>query len=96
MEKNVPRDLEEINDYDTFLILYFNKDCIYENGFKNDYRNGISFIINRENNTKLRSKETLIIYKDFGIEIHFNEVIKTLFGFFYNYKDNIYPIFSIN
>ena len=62
LENNVPRDLEEIDDYDSYFILYFNQDCTYKNGFKNDFRNNISFIINREKNTNLTSEETLVIH----------------------------------
>ena len=37
-----------INQYDSYMVLYFKEDCNYSKGFKNNYRKNISFIINRE------------------------------------------------
>ena len=82
------RDMEEINQYDSYMILYFRKDCKYTKDFKNNYRKNINFIINRENGNKLTSEETLIIHKGFGIEIHFNSSVKDLQYFFDRFSDN--------
>ena len=87
--ENIKRYLEEKDEYDNFIVLYFKQNCNYSEGFKNKYRKDISFIINRENNnTKIDSGEKLIINKNFGIEIHFNESIKNLQYFFDLYEDN--------
>ena len=87
--ENISRYLEEKDEYDNFIVLYFKEDCEYSEGFKNKYREDISFIINRENNnTKIDSGERLIINKNFGIEIHFNKSIKNLQYFFDYYEDN--------
>ena len=77
-----------INQYDSYMVLYFKEDCNYSKGFKNNYRKNISFIINRENDYNLTSEETLIIHKGFGIEIHFNSSIRDLGYFFHRYSDN--------
>ena len=82
LNQNYSRDLEEKNEYDTYIILYFKQNCSYSSGFYNYYRNGISFIINRENNTKIKRNELLMINKDFGIEIHFNVYVENLNNFF--------------
>ena len=87
--ENYIRNLDRNNEYDTMIILYFKEDCNYSTGFKNNYRKIISFIINRENNTKLTSQEELIIHTGFGIEIHFNASVKDLKYFFstsYDYR----------
>ena len=84
-KENTQRYLEE-DEYDTFVILYF-KDCNYSKGFKNEYRNDISFIINRENNNKLTGEETLIVQQGFGIEIHFNRKVRKLGTFSSSFKD---------
>ena len=77
-----------INQYDSYMVLYFKEDCNYSKGFKNNYRKNISFIINRENDYNLTSEETLIIHKGFGIEIHFNSSVRDLGYFFHRYSDN--------
>ena len=70
------------DEYDTYIVLYFKEDCSYSEGFKNNYRSNISYILNRENNNKLTSEETLIIRKEIGIEIHLNSPIMRLDTFF--------------
>ena len=77
IEKNTHRYLEEFV-YDTYVILYFKEDCNYSEGFKNAYRNDISFIINQENNDTLTSEDSFIAHKNFGIEIHFNITVTRL------------------
>ena len=70
--------MEEQKEYDSYMLLYFKEDCNYSRGFKNEYRNNISFIINRKNNSKLKSEDELIISKDICIEIHFDKNINNL------------------
>ena len=95
-KENTQRFLEEEVEYDTFVILYF-KDCNYSKGFKNEYRNDINFIINRENNNKLTGEETLIVHQGFGIEIHFNRKVRKLGNFFSGFKDkNMEYLISID
>ena len=77
LEENTKRNLEGANGSDNYMLIYFNEDCYYQQ-FSNIYRTEISFIINKENNANLTSKETLIIQKRFGIEIHFNKAIRNL------------------
>ena len=96
-QENLQRGLAKLEEYDTYIILYFKEDCNYSEGFKNEYRNNISFIIERENNTKLNSEETLFINKNFGIEIHFNSIINNLNYFFSrNYDENMKYLISID
>ena len=78
--ENGQRYLED--EFDNFMILYYEEDCYYYGGFKNEFRNDIRFIINRENNNNLTSEEELIIHKNFGIEIHFNQKVINLSRFF--------------
>ena len=79
--KNVPRNLE--NEYDNYIVLYYNHDCSYLSGFNNSYRNDIDFIINKENNySPLSISEEFNIHEGFGIEIYFNKPIKNLEHFF--------------
>ena len=64
--ENASRYLQESNKFDdNYILLFFKEDCQYSQGFKNDFRNSISYIINRENNSNLTSEETLIVHKDF-------------------------------
>ena len=77
-EDNIKRNLAE----DNYISLYFNSNCTYSQGFKNNYRNGISYIINKENNKQLTDEDTLIINENFGIEIHFNIISINLEYFF--------------
>ena len=79
---NIQRNLNEVDEYDTYMVLYFKQDCNYSEGFNNGFRNDISFIINTETNTRLSSAQQLIIHKNFGIEIHFNRTIQNLRNFF--------------
>ncbi len=94
-QEHKPRYLEEDN-YDSYAILYFKEDCNYSEGFKNEIRNGISFIFNRENGKKLTREESFIAHKGFGIEIHF-KIITTLEAFFSSlYDDNMEYLISID
>ena len=66
-------------------------------GFQNDYRNDLSFIINKENKEKLTGEDELIIHKDFGIEIHFNTAVKNLEFFFdTDFDENMNLLISID
>ena len=68
------RNLED--KLNNFMVLYYKEDCYYYNGFQNEFRYNISFVINRENNYNLTSEEELIVSPNFGIEIHFNQNLK--------------------
>ena len=46
---------------DNFMVLYYKEDCYYYDGFQNEFRYNISFVINRENNYNLTSEEELIV-----------------------------------
>ena len=79
--EKVPRNLE--NEFNNYIVLYYNHDCSYQDGFKNPYRNDIDFIINKENNySPLSISEEFNIHEGFGIEIYFNKPIKNLYHFF--------------
>ena len=66
---------------DNYIIIYFNKDCYYPSGFTNIFRNNISYIFNDKTKMKYSGQEYLPIYRAFGIEIHFNTTIKSLYFF---------------
>ena len=96
IQENTHRYLEALG-YDTYVTLYFKVDCNYSEGFKNAYRNGISFIINRENSDKFKSEDAFIAHKNFGIEIHFNRTITNLRSFFSSHLDkNMEYLISID
>ena len=96
-KENAPRNLQEANNYDSYIILKFNEDCSYSNGFKNNYRNDISYIINKESNARITSEEKLEINKDFGIEIHFSSPVISLAYFFHlNYDKNMQFLESVD
>ena len=80
--REVKRYLDNDDENDSYMVLYFKENVNYPWGFKNDYRKNINFIINRENNARLTSEEALTINKDFGIEIHYNIRIANLEQFF--------------
>ena len=66
-----------------FAVLYFDKDTIYESGFKNKYREGtINFIINRDRYTKLPDTYKFRVKKGHKIEVYFNSNIKSLNYYF--------------
>ena len=75
------RNLDESNTNDSYIVIYFNDDCNYKE-FYNIYRRNITYIINKETNTKLTSRTALDIHKGFGIEIHFDIIVKNLEYFF--------------
>ena len=79
---NVETGMCESNNY---ISLYFNQDCVYENGFFNIYRN-ISFI-NYENTT-INDNNKLNIISGTKLEIHFNYGITTMEKFFAKEEDN--------
>ena len=80
--KETPRGLQEQNKSDSYMVLYFSDDCNYSKGFKNEYRNNIRFIVNRQNGLILSDEEVLDINKDSVIEIHFDLFINNLSYFF--------------
>ena len=88
IKENSPRYLQEKNTSDSYMILYFTDNCNYPNGFKNEYRHGIRFIVQRQNNYTLSIEKELSINKDFGIEIHFNSNITNLNNFFSSSSDD--------
>ena len=88
-----PRNLENNN----YIVLYFNHDCLYSSGFVNEYRNDIDFIINRRNNMKYNKGEPFSVVKGFGIEIHVDKSIRSLYRFFDDYEDeNMQYLISVD
>ena len=74
---NIEIDLCQSSNY---IILNYLLDSNYTNGFKNNYRNNISFIIN-DNFTKLDTDD-LYIQGGSNIEIHFKDNITDMNKFF--------------
>ena len=80
-----------------YIILYFNEDFNYTNGFINKYRNNISFIINGYNNTMTTDIKELNIYKGNKIEIHFKLPPTNMEKFFsHEVDDNMEYLQSID
>ena len=87
MEDNYPRYMEEADEYDSYIILYFQKDLQYSESFKNSYRENISYILNRKKNVKFKAEEKIKVDKGFGVEIHFDKPVNNLNNFFSSFYD---------
>ena len=96
--KNNQGNLRKLNNYDTYITIYFKEDVTYSSGFNNDYRSDINYIINIKDKTKQLNKEaTLNINKDYGIEIHFGAKVTKLSHFFSKYYDeNMQYLISVD
>ena len=96
--ENPQRNLQE--DGNNYIILYFNQNCEYPKGFKNNYRNDISIVKQRYDNyilNELNASEGMTLYKDAEIEIHFARPTKTLERFFdVTYDKNMEFVENIN
>ena len=80
-----------------YMIVYYDYEVEYPDGFQNKFRNDIFFIINRELGDKLNSSASFNIYEGNKIVIYFNSPIKTLESFFdINYDSNVENILSID
>ena len=76
----------EMCESDNYITLYFNQDCNYENGFKNDNRNNINFI-NYDGSTVTDSNELNIIAGT-SLEIHFTSPVINMEKFFAQENDS--------
>ena len=76
----------EMCESDNYITLYFNQDCYYENGFKNDNRNNINFI-NYDGSTVTDSTE-LNILAGTTLEMHFTSPVTSMEKFFAQENDN--------
>ena len=65
---------------DNNIVLYFNNECSYTNGFKNDYRNDINFI--NYNGETLTDNSALNIAKDTQLEVHFKTPVTNMEKYF--------------
>ena len=80
---------------DNYIILYFNNECSYANGFKNNYRNGINFI--NYNGETITDSSVLNIIEDTHLEIHFKTSITSMEKFFSQEEDtNMQYVISID
>ena len=82
LQKNITNDFRKLDEYDTYITVYFNEDFTYPTGFPNIFRNGINFIRNTQNDEKVYNGEALTINKNIAFEIHFNESVEDLTYFF--------------
>ena len=98
IRKNNQGNLRKLNNYDTYITIYFKEDVTYSSGFNNDYRSDINYIINTKDKTKQLNKETTLnINKDYGIEIHFGAKVTKLSDFFSkNYDENMQYLISVD
>ena len=71
---------------DNYITLYFNQECDYGSGFKNEYRNNINFI-NYDGSTVTDSTE-LNILAGTKLEIHFTSPVISMSNFFSKEEDN--------
>ena len=73
----------KLSNYDGgYIKLYYKSNATYFDGFKNKYRNNISYIINGDNNTHIAATDPLYIMAETQIEIHFNNPPQNLENFF--------------
>ena len=91
---NIQRKLEENNN--NYIIVKYKAQTIYENGFQNQCRQGIKYIIN--GNSTVGPKESLTIEANTEIQIHFSEPSTSLENFFGgdNIDRNVENIISID
>ena len=80
LSENPQRSLQE-ND-ENKIILYFNQNCDYPSGFKNDYRKDISLIRQGYDTYEIDISKKISLKKDAEVEIHFANPIKTFEHFF--------------
>ena len=89
LEQNSQRNLEETDDYDSYIVLTYNATLNYTDGFLNEVRDDISYLINRDDNSKLLDTDPLEINPGTEIEVHFSSPIKNLSLFFSSYYDDM-------
>ena len=78
--ENPQRNLEETGN--NYIVIYFNQNCEYPNGFQNGYRSSVSYIKHMYYDSNLKATDEMTIYGNSPIEIHFNFRIETLEHFF--------------
>ena len=77
------------------IIVKYNKETNYKNGFQNDQRRGIHYIIN--NDLIFNSTDPLIIKENNSIEIHYLNRISSLSSYFdKRYDNNVLNIISVD
>ena len=96
LDKKNQRNLQS-EEYDSYIVIHYRNESNYPNGFKNDFRNNISFIINRRDNSTLTDQDELNITAGTEIEIHFNSSVKNMENFFSQILDkNMANVVSID
>ena len=71
-----------------YITIFFGDKAIYNNGFENDFREGIEFIINgEEHNKKLAGKDKLHLHRGSKLEIYFSDDTLSLRNYFSTTKD---------
>ena len=80
---------------DNQIILYFNQDSYYKNGFKNDFREKIDYL--NYNVKMLTEKKEINITAGSRLIIYFSERVRTMRSFFdIDYDENTKNIVSID
>ena len=93
--ENPQRNLEETGN--NYIVIYFNQNCEYPNGFQNGYRSSVSYIKHMYYDSNLKATDEMTIYGNSPIEIHFNFRIETLEHFFdATYDKNMEYVESID
>ena len=69
------------------ITIFYSEDTQYTSGFKNNYRKGISFIIGKDHNKKIKPTDALSIAKGNKIELYFEDNIKYFEKFFDSTND---------
>ena len=64
------------------ITLYFSRKCNYPEGFANEYRNEISYVMDLKNYKKFKANEAFNTTEECEIEIQFSEPVKNLQYFF--------------
>ena len=80
-----------------YMIVYYRKGAEYQNGFQNEYRSNISFIVNNDLRNIFNASVPLNIYEGYKIKLYFDSSMKSLESFFdINYDKNVESIISID
>ena len=84
-------------EIENYMTIYYGNDTEYINGFADEYRNDIKYIIGYNRVVEVLAKEPLKIIGGNKIEVYFSSNLKSLQNFFYFRNDkNVKNIISVD
>ena len=86
---------EETCESDNHIVIYFNQDSYYKNGFKNDFREKIGYIV--YNKKIITTNKEINVTSGSKLDIYFFERVTTMESFFdSDYDNNMKNLVSID